>query len=96
MTRKSPYVHKVHGHYRDGRFVETFDRGDGPKPEQRIKPRAMKRSNPGSGYNVTFMFTGGESESYNTVGTATSALKAAISRIQRAKIPKSATLRRIT
>ena len=96
MTRKSPYEHKVRGHYRDGKFIENFDRGTGPKPEQRTKPRPLKRSNPGSGYNVTFMFPSGSSETYNTGGTATGALKAATSKIQRPEMPKSATLRRIT
>jgi len=95
MTRKSPYEHKVKGHYRDGKFVEVFDRGTGPKPEQRTVPRAMRRSRPGTGYNVTFIFPGGGSESYNTGGTATGALKAAVSKIQRPELPKSATLRMI-
>ena len=95
MTRKSPYEHKVKGHYREGKFIEHFDRGKGSKPEQRTKPRPLKRSNPGTGYNVTFSFPSGSSETYNTGGTATGALKAATSKIQRPEMPKSATLRRI-
>ena len=96
MTRKSPYEHKVKGHYREGKFIEHFDRGKGPKPKQRSYPRPLKRSNPGTGYNVTFMFPSGSSESYITGGTATGALKAAVSKIQRPELPKSATLRMIT
>jgi len=95
LTRKSPYEHKVKGHYRDGKFIEHFDRGKGPKPEQRTKPRPMRKSNPVTGYNVTFMFPSGASETYNTGGTATGALKAATSKIQRPEMPKSAILRMI-
>ena len=107
MTRKSPYEHKVKGHYREGKFIENFDRGTGKKPKFVLKPRTRdkptgqfrkgsKRGNIGPGYNVTFMFPSGGSESYNTGGTATGALKDAVSRIQRPEMPKSATLRRTT
>ena len=96
MTRLSPVKHEV-GSYTssDGKRVETYKRGSRDKPKTKVKPRPLKRSNKGTGYNVTFMFPSGSSETYNTGGTATGALKSAVSRIQRPEMPKSATLRLI-
>jgi len=95
MTRLSPVKHDVGSYTRtDGKRVEKYKRGSRDKPK--VKPRPMKRSNKGTDYNVAFMFPSGGSENYNTSGTATGALKAAVSRIQRPELPKSATLRRTT
>jgi len=97
MTRLSPVKHDVGSYTRsDGKRVEEYERGSRKKPNAKVKPRPLKRSNPGTGYNVTFMFPSGSSETYNTGGTATGALNSAVSLIQRPELPKSATLRRIT
>jgi len=90
MVRKSPYKHPVSGHYRDGKFIENYERGKGNKPTQ---PRGVKpRTRAGVEYNVVFSFPDGSTESYNTGGTATGALKSAVGMIQQPMIPKRATL----
>jgi len=92
MPRKSPYEHKVGGHYRNGKWVETYKRGEGDEPKSTPKmPRG--RSRVGSTYQVFFTFPDGSTEQYNETGTATGALKAALGMIQRPMIPKRATLR---
>ena len=91
MTRKSPFEHKVGPHYREGKYIETYHRGDGDAPKRSVPVRSVSRGG-GSVYNVLFTFPDGGSESYNAPGTATGALKNALSMIQRAMLPKRATL----
>ena len=91
MTRKSPFEHKVGPHYREGKYIETYHRGNGDAPQRSVPVRSVSRGG-GSIYNVLFTFPDGGSESYNVSGTATGALKNALNMIQRAMLPKRATL----
>lgn len=88
--RKPPYKHPVRGHVRSGKYIDHYERGKGKKPgeAQNVKPKLAA----GSMYNVVFSFTDGSTESYNGRGTATAALRQAMTRIQRAMVPKRATL----
>ena len=90
-TRKSPYEHKVGPHYREGKYIETYHRGNGEAPQRSVSVRSVNRGG-GSIYNVVFTFPDGGTESYNVSGTATGALKAAIGKIQRPVLPKRAYL----
>lgn len=91
MDRKSPVKHPVSGHYRGGKWIDKYTRGQGEKPRSTRKSR--RRS--GTTYNVTFIFPDGSTETYNAQGTATGALRDAISNIQRPMIPERAILRRL-
>ena len=93
MDRKPPYKHPVSGHYREGKFIENYTRGQGGKPRSPRAPRVSVRG--GSVYHVVFSFPDGSTESYNGGGTATGALKEAVSKIQRPMLPKQATLTRV-
>lgn len=93
MGRKSPYEHDVDGHYREGKWIETYTRGNGKAPKKSKLGRSKSMSSGvGSVYNIVFTFPDGSTESYNHRGTATSALKAAMGDIQRPMVPKRATL----
>ena len=92
MTRKPPYRHKVRPHYRDGKWIDSYKRGEGEEPKSSPKMRGGGRR-VGSVYQVVFLFPDGSTEQYNHSGTATGALKAALGDIQRPMIPKRATLR---
>lgn len=90
MTRKPPYEHKVRPHYRDGKYIDTYHRGEGDAPKS--QPRMQTPRLVGSIYSVVFTFPDGSTEQYNESGTATGALKAALGSIQRPMNPKRATL----
>jgi len=92
MRRKSPIKHDVSDHYRDGKWVEHYERGHGDRPEfeRRHTPTVSPRGS--SVYNVVFTFPDGSTESYNGGGSATGALKEAIGRIQRPVLPRRAAL----
>jgi len=89
--RKSPYEHKVGPHYREGKYIETYHRGDGDAPKHKVSVRAISGGG-GSMYSVSFRFPDGSTESYNKAGSATAALKAALGMIQRPMLPKQANL----
>ena len=91
MNRKPPYKHPVTGHYREGKWIDKYTRGQGNKPRN----PARNRYTPGTGYNITFIFPDGSTETYNATGSATSALKEAVGDIQRPMIPVRAILRRL-
>jgi len=93
MDRKPPYKHPVTGHYREGKYIDNYTRGHGNRPHEQRAARVSVRG--GSVYNVVFLFPDGSTESYNGGGTATGALKEALGKIQRAMIPKQATLTRV-
>jgi hypothetical protein len=92
MDRKSPYEHPVSGHYRNGKWIDKYTRGEGKAPGKNKSRAKSVSKGVGSVYNVLFTFPDGGTESYNHRGTATSALKAAIGDIQRPMVPKRATL----
>ena len=92
--RKSPYRHPVTGHYRDGKWVENYKRGEGEKPK--IPSRIVKPRGGGKpGFNVSFFFPDGR-ETYDVGGrTLTGALREAIPLIQRPLVPTHAQIRRL-
>jgi hypothetical protein len=94
-SRKKPYRHPVSGHYRNGKYIDNYERGHGEKPKaptRSVNPQG-RGGNPG--FNVTFYFPDGR-ETYNVGGgTLTGALREAIPQIQRPVVPTHAQIRRI-
>lgn len=95
MTRKSPFEHKVNGHYRSGKFIETYDRGSGKKPKNSMRSVKPVRSMGMVGGYVVTLSGDGESETYKGYGGAGSSLRQAVGKLQRAIVPTRAVLRRI-
>ena len=91
MRRKTPFKHPVSGHYRSGKWIDKYQRGQG----KASKGVSHRRSKVTTGYSITFTFPDGSTETYKHSGTATGALRAAISDIQRPMFPKRAVLRRL-
>ena len=92
--RKSPYEHKVNGHYRGGKFIENYERGKGKKPRQKPVLKHVKNTESGLSYMVTLRGEG-KSETYKGYGSPVSSLKQAVGKLQQAIVPTEATLRRI-
>ena len=94
MPRKSPIRHDVSGHYRDGKYIDHYERGEGERPKTPHKVgRQPRGGNPD--FNVSFFFPDGR-ETYNVGGgTLTGALREAIKRIQRPLVPTHAQIRRL-
>lgn len=93
-SRKSPYLHPVTGHYRDGKWIEDYKRGHGDKPKAPSRVVKSRRGRGGKpGFNVSFPEIG---ENYNVGGgTLTGAIREAITRIQRPVVPTHARIRRL-
>jgi len=93
-SRKSPIRHPVSGHYRDGKWVENYERGKGEKP--RSPPKVGNPHSGGNpGFNVSFFFPDGV-ETYPVGGrTLTGALREAVPKIQRPIVPTHAQIRRL-
>lgn len=87
MDRKPPYHHTVSGHYRDGKYIDDYERGKGKKPSNPgIRVKGIGRAL--TVYHLVFHFRGGETESYNEQGTLSGAVRSGLSRIQRAEVPR--------
>ena len=94
MNRKPPYRHPVSGHYREGKWVENYERGKGKKPTNPVNP-GNPQGGGKAGFNVSFFFPDGR-ETYNVGGgTLTGALREAIKLIQRPVVPSHAQIRRL-
>lgn len=93
MTRKSPYRHPVSGHYREGKFVDHYMRGEGKKPsgklpQNRVKPVPKKK------YKVTVYYPGADREAQEVdAGNLTEAVAAGTS--QAKELPKRVKLKQV-
>ena len=106
MTRKTAFRHDVGSYTRnDGKRVETYKRGKGPKPKFVLAPR--KRDKPtgefrkktkrsGKLYSIKFRLADGSSETYTGTGTLSGAIKQATAKIQRPSLPVRADWEMIT
>ena len=93
--RKSPYEHKVSGHYRAGKFIETYERGSGKKPKNPVRSVKQVKSTGGGGGYVVTLSGEGVSETYKGFGGAAGSLRQAVGKLQRAIVPTRAVLRRV-
>ena len=67
--RKSPYLHQVGSHMRQGKRIDTYERGKGNKPRGRTRPKkAVGNPGPKIGrqgeYTVSLYYSGFDSESF--------------------------------
>ncbi len=103
--RASPIKHNVGGHFRGGKFIETYDRGSGERKKKaalRRKLRSMEKkaiskkiaSKDGLFYRVSLSGQG-KSETYNGVGSPVSSLRQVVNKLQRPIVPTRAVLRRV-
>jgi len=98
--RASPIRHDVGGHFRGGKFIETFERGKGerkkkrtPAKKKRAKPKKIK-SKKGLFYTITLSGQG-KSETYNGAGSPVSSIRQVVNKLQRPIVPTRAVLRRV-
>lgn len=71
--RKSPFKHNVSGHYREGKYIDNYDRGKGKRPNNPIKP-SLGRGLPDAGFSVTMYYPSGRRTLPVKAGTFTEAL----------------------
>lgn len=95
MNRKSPYHHPVSGHYRQGKWVEKYERGEGNKPRDNALIIKSLKGKKGLNVNVSYYFASGPRETYNVAAqNPTDAITESIPRIQQPMIPIRAQIRR--
>ena len=102
--RASPIKHDVRGHFRRGKFIETFERGEGERKkkaaarkrrlkEKRVIPKKIK-SKDGLFYRISLSGQG-KTETYNGAGSPVSSIKQVVKKLQRPIVPTRAVLRRV-
>ncbi len=101
--RSTPIKHKVGGHFRGGKFIETYDRGEGERKKKAARKRRLKekRATPKKikskdGLFYTISLSGqGKTETYNGAGSPVSSIKQVVKKLQRPIVPTRAVLRRV-
>lgn len=99
--RASPIKHDVGGHFRGGKFIESFERGSGERKDKKKNRRNRKNDSPktvkgrnGLAYHVTLSGQG-NAERYKGFGSPVASLRQAIGKLQRPIVPTRVVLRRI-
>lgn len=96
MTRKSPYKHRVSGHYRDGVFIERYERGRGKKRVDQSSIGLRSRASGGNNFNVAFSYTGEPVESHDLGASGfTAALRRGLGMMLTPKEPQRVQIRRL-
>jgi len=92
--RKPPYRHPVTGHYRDGKYVSRYTRGEGDRP--RREPRSRKGKPEGeAGFRTVLYYPEGRETYKVRAGNYTEAVASGVGQAERGGLPKRVRVRRL-
>jgi hypothetical protein len=92
--RKSPIEHKVSSHYREGKHIDRYTRGEGSRPRGGSLRRMAKAADDGSFKAVLYYPDGREAYTVEA-GNYVEAVASGVGQAERGGLPKRVRVRRI-
>jgi len=92
IQRKSPYRHAVSSHYREGKYIDRYERGKGNKPNN--PGRSINKLSPKNGFNVTLYYLEGQETHPVKAGNYTEAVMSGFDQAEGEEMPQHVRVRR--